>query len=251
MSSSSEIASASGVRALAGELRMAAQFLALARLARAAEHDLRGPLNAIGLHLELLRDEVKAGVPADASAEETVAVLHREFQRFSALFEAFARRSRPSDDVRTTFDFRELLGEVHARLAALAKQRRVAVVVLTPPAPAQLFTGCRTQLEHALLFAALNGIDAMPDGGTLTLATAAAPDGVVRVQITDTGAGIAPEVLPKIWDLHFTTRAGAAGLGLPVARAIVEEHGGRAGIERTDARGTVLAFDFPASAAKA
>lgn len=251
MSSRSEIASASGVRAVAGELRLAAQFLALARLGRAAEHDLRSPLNAIGLHLELLRDDVKTGVPADASAAETVAVLQREFQRFSALFEAFVRRSQPSDDTRTTFDLRELLGDVNTRLGAFAKQRRVAVVVRTEPAPAQLLTGCRAQLEQALLFAALNGIDAMPDGGTLTLETAAAPEGRIRIAITDTGTGITPEVLPKIWDLHFTTRAGAAGLGLHVARAIVEEHGGRAGIERTDARGTVLAFDFPASAAKA
>jgi len=102
-------------------------------------------------------------------------------------------------------------------------------------------------LQQAVIILAENGIDAMPEGGTLTLSTRVA-EGSVSVLVRDTGHGIRPEIRERIFDPFFTTKevGRGTGLGLAVCYGIVTEHGGRIGVDSAVGRGTVFEISLPA-----
>jgi signal transduction histidine kinase len=95
-------------------------------------------------------------------------------------------------------------------------------------------------LEQAFLNLALNACQAMPDGGRLRIAARAAPHHLVTIEVQDTGAGIAPEHLGKIFDLYFTTKAGGSGIGLSLVYRTVHLHNGEIDVESTPGRGTTF-----------
>lgn len=220
----------------------AARFRVLARLQRAVEHELRDPMNAIGLSLELLVDDVRAGTPAEAGTEESVRTLRRDFLAFSATLQAFLGRTRLSEDVEERLDLRALARELTELLAALAKQRCVALSVVVPAASVER-VGSRARLELACALLAIDVIDALGPGSALELSVDA------RGQMSFT-ASIADELaraeLVERWNRAFTQRAAVAPGGLHVALRLVEDHGGRVLVETREAPALALSLEFPA-----
>jgi len=225
-----------------GELRLAARYLTFSRIFSPSIHDLRGMLNAVVLHLEVLREAVPLE-DLSSDARDSLAAVREEIERYTRGFELFVRQSRPPEDARVAFDFAELLREVALLLGPLARRQKVALTIATPPGPIP-FTGKRERLLQALVVVALNGFDAMPTGGELAFALGQA-EGRLTLSIADTGVGIPPDVAPRIWDIHFSTRKGGTGLGLYVARTMIEEHGGSIGLERTAPSGTSFRVELP------
>jgi two-component system sensor histidine kinase HydH len=100
------------------------------------------------------------------------------------------------------------------------------------------------RIRQCLLNLLLNALQAMPDGGELDVSTEPAP-GVCRVRVRDTGVGIPPENLGQIFNLYFSTKPAGTGLGLPMARKIVEEHRGTISVESAPGKGSVFTIDLP------
>jgi signal transduction histidine kinase len=113
-----------------------------------------------------------------------------------------------------------------------------------------LLRGDPNYLKQLLLNLIINGIQAMPSGGTLTV-TAGADNNVVRIAVSDSGAGIDPEALERIFEPYFTTKANGSGLGLAIARRIAEAHGGTITVESERQRGSRFQVVLPRAAAEA
>lgn len=219
----------------------AARFHVHTRLQRAVEHELRDPLNALGLNLELLVDEVRAGVPVTASAQDCVHLLRREFHTFSAMLQAYLRRTQLAEDVSETFDLRALAGELAELLTAFAKQRRVAIS-LDVPARSIERTGLRGRIALALAIVAIELVDVLPAGGTLGVRVDERGRVQLRAEIANDAVLAA---LVERCTRAFTPHAAASSRALHVARSLVEGLGGRLVVRAAGARDIELTFELP------
>jgi signal transduction histidine kinase len=131
--------------------------------------------------------------------------------------------------------------EVSGLMTPVARQKDVAVVEELAERPPSLRLDPE-KIKQVLLNLVRNGIEAMPGGGTLTLATRVSEDAVI-IQVTDTGVGIEPGL--DIFKFFTTTKRGGTGLGLPIARRIVEAHGGTLTCESSIGRGTTFSVTLP------
>ena len=116
-----------------------------------------------------------------------------------------------------------------------------------PSAPVAL-VGHGDRLKQALLNILINALEAMPDGGELTIALEPAA-GAARISVRDTGPGIPPELLERIYQMHFTSKTGGTGVGLYVARSVVQSHGGMIDVQAGDTGGTVFTVTLPTGTA--
>ncbi len=143
----------------------------------------------------------------------------------------------------------ELADEVIALVQPAAHQQRVTLENRCPDDLPPVF-GDRGMLRQALLNLALNACQAMPSGGTLRIGAKAMPSGVVRLDIEDTGAGMTPEQMERMFNLYYTTRAGGSGIGLSMVYRIVQLHDGEIEVESTRGKGTRVRVMVPCGAAE-
>jgi signal transduction histidine kinase len=229
------------------DLRMAAQLRALNRLYRGVAHDLRAPLNAMVLNLELLRRSLDPAAPPREGIGERqqkwVGIIEQELQRLRRALDVLLAQTAPPSEKPERFDLRDVLEEIGELLYPQARQQKVE---LERDAPGQgvAVMAHRDQIKQAVLNLSINGLEAMAEGGKLRLALAAeGPLAVLRV--ADTGPGIPPELADRIFDMHFTTKQTGTGIGLYVARSIFEAQGGTVRIERTGPLGTTFQLTLP------
>jgi signal transduction histidine kinase len=147
------------------------------------------------------------------------------------------------------FDLTGSLADLMALLTPQAKKQGVEVETRLPDEPLPM-RGYPDRLRQAFLNVAVNALEAMPNGGRLTL-EARREGKRARVALRDTGPGIAPEALPRLYDAEFSTKNGGSGIGLHVARALVELHGGEIEIASALGRGTDVEVTVPLAAAGA
>ena len=211
------------VRSLEEAMARRERLATLGDLAAAVAHEVRNPLNAISMGLQRLGAEFR---PAEAEEYgRLVALMRGEVARLDGIVEEFLSLARPLSLSMAPTDLDALLRSVAALVEGEAARSGVRTVLSIPDGlpPAQADGGRLTQV---LLNVALNALQAMPGGGTLTLgATSAA--GAVTLTVSDTGAGIPADLLPRIFEPYVTSKARGLGLGLAIARRIVEAHGGR------------------------
>jgi signal transduction histidine kinase len=229
---------------VAQSLRHAARDTALTSLARDAAHDLKGVLNIIAMNVELLSRVARDpnGHPAAATqAERCTEVLQRKLRYLDRSIELILG-SRAADAERPEpCDLREICERL-VELVAGRAARQAVEVSLTAPAATPV-TGYPGRLQAALLALLVNALEAMPRGGRLAVVVSGMPP---SVRIGDSGPGIAPDRLADIWRLHYSTKAGGTGLGLPVARAIVESHGGTLSYHPNAEGGSSFVVELPA-----
>jgi two-component system sensor histidine kinase HydH len=211
------------VKALEIEVLHRERLSALGNLAATVAHEIRNPLNAISMGLQRLKVEFH---PTDDQEDYSLLteLMLGEVHRLNSIVEQFLSLARPLEIKPEPLRVQDVLNEVATLVEGEAQQSKVrirVVVSLTlPPLKAD-----REYLRQTLLNLILNGIQAMPEGGTLTLA-ASKSNGNFLISVTDTGTGIAPENRTRIFEPYFTTKAKGTGLGLAVSRRIVEAHGG-------------------------
>lgn len=239
------------VTALESDLRMAAQLRGLTRLYMGVAHDLKAPLNAMVLNLELLKRSIAKPWIEDEDARrdrelEWTGILESEIARLRRSLEALLAQTAPPRDDRGELDLREVLGEILALLAPQARQQRVKLDAALGDAAVRV-EGSRDQIKQAILNIAINGLEATPEAGTLAIGLhSEGSEAVVRVQ--DTGAGIPPEALERVFEMHFSTKATGSGIGLHVARTIVESHAGTIRVAATGPSGTTFEIRLPQAA---
>jgi signal transduction histidine kinase len=231
------------------ELVRSARLAAVGKMAAVITHEVRNPLSSIGLNAELLDEElgkVAAGTSPD-EARTLLVAMQKEVDRLTDITEEylrFARLPRPRLEKEQLADIASGLvefqkGELETR--GIHVQAELARDL--PPVMAD-----EAQIRQALLNLVRNAAEAMsPGGGTLRLSTARGKNGSVEVRVADTGPGIPPEHLDRIFEPFFSTKDGGTGLGLALTQQIVVEHGGKLHVE-SSASGTTFVVELPVAA---
>ncbi len=224
------------------ELLRAERLAAVGRISAQITHEIRNPLNAIGLNAELLAEEIEGG--GSAEARSLVAAISREVDRLNAVAEEYLRFARLPKPQLAREDLNEVLG---ALLEFLGPELAAAGVRLEkdlgPAVPAVLAD--EAQLRAAFLNLLRNSREAMPAGGTVAVRTRRAEDGSAEVEVRDTGPGIPAADLTRIFDPFYSTKERGTGLGLPYALRVVQEHRGTLRCESQPGRGTVFLVRIP------
>jgi signal transduction histidine kinase len=197
-------------------------------------HQLRNPLNAMNLQLELLSHEVERS----GSAVRRVRALRDEIERLDRAIHALLRFMRPEQLKLASVPLNSLLNEVAASV------RRPEIRVECDLDPSVLaITADRALLSEALRNVVTNAVEAMTLGGCLTIASQRLPDGLVEIRIRDEGPGI--EDTSRIFNLYYTTKKGGSGLGLPLALRAVDLHHGTIRVESQAGTGTTVKIRLP------
>jgi signal transduction histidine kinase len=241
-------------------LNYSRKLAALGRLMAGVAHEVRNPLNAMTIHLELLKGKLSrilqpvaaGGTPTSdlqppASASDVsrhVTIISSEIQRLDQVLTGFLKFARPDELNLQPVQLPAVISDVVTSVTPEAERLRVTVKYECP-ADLPLINADPGMLRQALLNLALNACQAMPDGGTLRIACRPTARGRVEIDVEDTGVGIAPEHLQKIFDLYFTTKEKGSGIGLSMVYRIVQLHDGEVEVQSTPGRGTRFRLVFP------
>jgi signal transduction histidine kinase len=241
------------------------KLTALGRLTAGVAHEVKNPLNAMMIHLELLRTKIRKGMtremaPAGAgglslaearpssgladAALEHVEVIAGEIRRLDEVVQGFLKFSRPEDLRLQPVRVKSIFDEILPLIAAEAAGNKVRVDVDVPDAQAEV-NGDASMLRQAFLNLAINACQAMPNGGALRLACAFVSRDRVEVRFEDTGVGIPAADLDKIFDLYFTTKDHGTGIGLSMVYRIIQLHDGEVEVQSTPGRGTTFRVLLP------
>lgn len=219
------------------------RLAAMGEMASTVAHEIRNPLNAIAMSGQRLAGEfLTAAAGADTEAVELIDVIRGETGRIEERVQQFLEFARPRALNRETVDVDAMLDDVAAAIQPFAASRDVRVEqALLSRASMRLDVDMIRQVLDNLL---RNAVEATPAGGAVTLASSRRA-GTIELQVRDTGAGIPADVLPRIFDLYFTTKANGTGIGLAVAQQIVTAHGGTIDVESVEGSGTVMRVRLP------
>jgi signal transduction histidine kinase len=237
-------------------LNYSRKLAALGRLMAGVAHEVKNPLNAMTIHLELLKQKLAAmrepiTVPAGPSGgsrtldlSKHVNVIGDEIKRLDQVVVGFLKFARPDELKLQPVHLASLVSEVMSMTAPEAERRGIVVKTDCPPSVPEI-NADPGMLQQALLNLTINACHAMPDGGTLRLICRPASRRRVEVMIEDTGVGIPPENLGRIFDLYFTTKEKGSGIGLSMVFRIVQLHDGEVEVQSTPGRGTKFRLLFP------
>lgn len=230
------------VKTLEAEVERRDRLSALGNLAAGVAHEVRNPLNAIAMGLQRLRGEFR---PAENESEfaRFVDLMQGEVKRLNGIVEEFLSLARPLSLKLDAVRIADLLGEVTVLVKADADARGIKVLLdVSSDLPLAHLDG--DHMKQVLLNLVLNGLEAMPHGGTLMIAASARGQSLI-LTVEDTGEGVPADLLPKIFEPYVSTKAKGMGLGLAIARRIVEAHGGRIAVESQPGHGTRFAVSVP------
>ena len=230
---------------LHARLREAERLATAGELAASMAHEIRNPLAAIVNATALLSGET--GLTPDERST-TLAAIRTEAPRLNRILSDFLQLARPPVPRRAPGDIREVVQHVSALIRddrSLAPRVDVRVAV-DPAVPRFAFD--RDQVIQVLWNVALNGVEAMNGRGRLFLEVAR-QNGDVALAVSDTGPGIPPETLPRVFEPFYSGKPNGSGLGLTIAERIVAAHGGRIEIDSEPGHGTRVTLLFPVAAA--
>jgi len=230
------------IKVLETEVARREHLSALGNLAASIAHEVRNPLNAISMGLQRLNSEFHP-TQDEENYSRFIGLMRGEVQRLNSIVEQFLSLARPLDLKPEPVRIDELLQELALLVKADAESSKVEIRVATSPGLPKVKADVN-YLKQLLLNLILNGIQAMPNGGTLSLG-ANASRGKLLLTVTDAGAGIPSEILPRIFEPYFTTKASGSGLGLAIARRIVEAHGGTIEVKSEVGQGTHFHISLP------
>jgi signal transduction histidine kinase len=238
---------------LGQELEIARRLAAIGNLTAGVGHEVKNPINAMVVHLELLRSKLATGGAEAFGAQRHVEILTGEMQRLDRVVQTLADFSRPMELKLREQDLRHVVGSVIDLTAAEMRENGVEVFVRAPQ-DALMVRVDGELIRQALLNLLLNATQSMPNGGVIRVNLHREhPFGVVEVQ--DEGVGIPKDVLPRIFELYFTTKPKGSGIGLAMTYRILQLHGGALDV-RSNAdpnavdRGTTFTLRLPLAAAE-
>lgn len=214
-------------------------------LASGLAHEIRNPLNAMNMNLQMLEEEL-LGLQTELGGDyhELLTSTKSEIKRLERLVNNFLAYARPTQPRFEPRDLNGLLHEIARFLQADFQQSSVNLALdLEPLLPTVEID--ETQFKQALMNLLVNARQVLRSGGNVTLRSRASASGEVVVEVQDDGPGIPEEARDKIFELFYSSRGGGTGLGLPIARQIVDSHGGSIEVETAAGRGTTFRIRLP------
>jgi signal transduction histidine kinase len=203
------------------EVLRADQLVAVGRMAAGVAHELRNPLTSIKMLVQANREEAQArGLPAD-----DLQIIEQEIRRMERCLQTFLDFARPPQLERRPGSLATLAERMFTLVEGRARKQHVTLHFTPPPTPV-IVEADADQMQQLLVNLALNALDAMPQGGSLDVSIGAPVHGQVELRVCDTGPGIAPALLPRLFEPFVSSKETGLGLGLVVSRRIAESHGG-------------------------
>jgi signal transduction histidine kinase len=222
------------------QIAMAQRLTAINSLTGRVAHEIKNPLNSIALRLEMLRSQV-AG--EESGTESEIAILSEEVTRLDRVVRTFLDFNRPLEMALRDVDLAEVVAEIVRMLEPEAERAGIRMRYARP-STSVVVNGDSDLLRQAVVNVAINAIEAMAGGGSLTFEIAPSPE-TCTLAITDTGPGIPPESREKIFQLYYTTKPHGSGIGLAMTFRAVQLHGGTIEIESKAGRGTTFRLTLP------
>jgi signal transduction histidine kinase len=219
------------------------KLAALGRLSAGIAHEVKNPLNATMIHLELLKMQLSEA----PGALDHVNVIAAQVRRLDEVVQGFLRFTRPEDLKLLPVSLGALVEELMPVINSEAIKFKVEVKV-EMPADLPPVSGDSGLLHQAILNLALNACQAMPNGGRLRIAAAPTSNRRVELLVQDSGVGIPPDQLSRIFDLYFTTKEHGSGIGLSLVYRTVQLHDGEIEAQSSPGHGTTFRVKLPIAA---
>ncbi|HEX7893458.1 MAG TPA: ATP-binding protein [Terriglobales bacterium] len=233
---------AESARRIEDEIELSRRISASGRVTRGVAHEVKNPINAIVLHLQLLRNKLQQ---IDPDTGRHVDIIDSEIHRLDRVVQILVDFTRPRELRLEDADLRLVLDEVSLLAAPDAAQHGVKLVRDLPPEPIPVKVDVDL-IKQAMLNVVLNGVQAMPQGGVLTISTHRDEETIVT-EIRDQGTGIPAAVQDKIFELYFTTKKAGSGIGLAQTYQIMQWHYGSVDFESAEGKGTTFRLRLPVS----
>jgi len=228
------------VEVIESELELSRRMAAIGRLTSGVGHEVKNPINAIVVHLELLK--TKMG-DTGASANRHLEVIDSEIHRLDRVVQTLVDFSRPVEVKLVEYDLRHVVADVVTLAAAEMSTRQVHLSSRLPEYPVVAKVDVDL-LKQAVLNVVQNGAQAMPEGGRLEVFLFEEGKSAV-IQVEDQGGGISEELRERIFDLYFTTKKGGSGIGLAMTYRILQLHHGSIDVQSELGRGSVFQLRMP------
>jgi two-component system sensor histidine kinase HydH len=227
------------VKSLQAEVHRSERLAALGRMVAGMAHEIRNPLNSIRGFSQHLRSRFET----DSVERRSVDTIVREVDRLNRVITELLDFSRPKDPDLSQIDLNEIVRSTTVLIEGEATSQGVICVEALSPGPVHLL-GDGDSLKQLLLNLFLNAIQAMSDGGVLTVSTSLSGDRA-ELTVADTGTGIDEMDLDRIFEPFYTTREAGTGLGLSIVHRIVQDHGGEIRLSSSPGQGTTFVIRFP------
>lgn len=227
------------VREIETELEVSRRMASIGRLTAGVGHEVKNPINAIVVHLELLRNKVQGGDDAMRHLD----VIQSEIRRLDRVVQTLVDFSRPVELQLRDQDLRDVVSKVLLLASAELQTRGIAVESQAPAWPVVSRVDADL-IEQALLNIVINGAQAMASGGLLEVRLSE-DTRWASILVRDQGEGIPDEIRPRIFDLYFTTKKEGSGIGLAMTWRIVQMHHGQIDVESKPGSGTTFVLRLP------
>jgi signal transduction histidine kinase len=228
------------LRKTEAQLIRSEKLAALGQLAAGIAHEIRNPLTSINILIHSLRERL----PSENSQQEDLKVIEEEIHRMNEIVDQFLRFAKPAPPFFEKTDVLSIVEETLQLLRLQAEKQRIAVEREFQTLPMILIDP--EQMKQAMLNLLLNAIQAMPEGGLLTLKGRNSEDGQwIHLSIQDSGMGISGEDIDKLFDPFFSTKEGGIGLGLSITHRIIDQHHGKIEVESSPGNGTLFTVWLP------
>ena len=231
--------------AIESELELSRRMAAIGRLTSGVGHEVKNPINAIVVHIELLKSKLTG---ASAPAMRHLEIIEVEIHRLDRVVQMLVDFSRPVELQLRERDLRTVIGDVLTLAAAELSTRNVTLEIRMPLKPLVANVDADL-LKQAALNVIQNGAQAMPEGGMLRVVLEEQRKFAV-LRIADEGPGIPNDIREKIFDLYFTTKSGGSGIGLAMTYRIIQLHYGSIEVQSNPERGTEFQLRIPLAAAE-
>ena len=228
------------VRELESELELSRRLAAIGRLTSGVGHEVKNPINAIVVHLELLRNKLSG---PDARAMRHLEIIESEIQRLDRVVQTLVDFSRPVELQLKEQDLRRVVSGVLMLASAELETHNVRVSSHMPERPLNAKVDADL-VKQAILNVVLNGAQAMAQGGEMHV-TLRDEGRMAAIEIADTGSGIPPDIRNKIFDLYFTTRKDGSGIGLAMTYRIIQLHNGSIDVQSEQNIGSTFTLKLP------
>jgi len=235
------------LKATQSQLLHSEKLAAVGALAATVAHEINNPLTGVYTYIRLMErkiDQGQVGAEEVAKYKGYLDTMRREVERTTAIVQNLLDFTRPKDPVRKGMDLIKVMEESLALISNKLSLANIEVVKLFNPLPE--IQADPAHMKQVFLNLLINASEAMEEGGTLTIRSDHHPDtNTVTMSVRDTGVGIDPKDLARIFDPFFSTKKKGTGLGLSVVNGIVARHNGKVEIDSTPGKGTDFRVTLP------